>query len=174
LLGREAIRMNPQHLPRLRSLQQENPTKRIRLIRLAWPDIEKALEHGHTLRLVHSRLIEDGLHISYSLLSLYVSRLQGKPPAKRRPRLDARPTDLSAPVLAARPASRPIDEIYESLRPPARDPARKVEEKVLLSPAELNRMNESSGPEGRCFFQERVPDINELFRVTKKSEEPPA
>ena len=31
------------HLPRLQSLHHENPTKRISLIRLAWPDIEKAL-----------------------------------------------------------------------------------------------------------------------------------
>ena len=47
--------MNPHHLPRLQSLLHENPTKRISLIRLAWPDIEKALARGHTLKLVHAR-----------------------------------------------------------------------------------------------------------------------
>src|SRR3989440_12437853 len=76
--------MSPDHLSRLQSLHRENPTKLISLIRVAWPDIEKALARGHTLKLIHSRLMEDGLRISYSLLSLYVRRLQGKEPSKKQ------------------------------------------------------------------------------------------
>ena len=75
--------MNPLHLPRLQSLHHENPTKRISLIRLAWPDIAKALARGHTLKLIHSRLVEDGIRISYTLFCLYVHRLQGEATSKK-------------------------------------------------------------------------------------------
>src|SRR5437867_2703380 len=91
--------MNPHHLPRLQSLHRENPTKLISLIRIAWPDIEKALARGHTLKLIHSRLIEDGLRISYCLLSLYVRRLQGKDSAKKHHHSET--TNASSPVKAA-------------------------------------------------------------------------
>src|SRR2546421_11664560 len=91
--------MSPDHLSRLQSLHRENPTKLISLIRVAWPDIEKALARGHTLKLIHRRLIEDGLRISYSLLSLYVRRLQGRDSAKKHHQFET--TNASSPVKAA-------------------------------------------------------------------------
>src|SRR5919109_523404 len=102
------MKMNPHHLPRLQSLHHENPTKRISLIRLAWPDIEKALARGHTLKLIHSRLKEDGLRISYSLLSLYVRRLQAKGSGKKeqpRPLVVATKASLTIPVADRQPES---------------------------------------------------------------------
>jgi hypothetical protein len=167
--------MNPHHLPRLQSLQHENPTKRISLIRLAWSDIEKALARGHTLKLVHCRLLEDGLHISYSLLSLYVRRLQGKESVKKQPQ-QFQATKASLPVQA-------VDRQRESLRtdkekesaPPnsaRKTPLERVEEPALVEPWELNAIAEQEAKDGknRCFFKERIPDIDELFRVTKPTQ----
>jgi hypothetical protein len=165
--------MNPHHLPRLQSLHHENPTKRISLIRLAWPDIEKALARGHTLKLIHSRLVEDGLQISYSLLSLYVRRLQGKESSKK---------DQPHPILA-RKASLPTpgaDRQPESLAtnreqgPPQPAPPRNLsvkgpQRRGLLDPRELMGENANDPDSEGCFFKERVPDINELFRVTKST-----
>jgi hypothetical protein len=158
--------MNPHHLPRLQSLHHENPTKRISLIRLAWPDIEKALARGHTLKLVHTRLLEDGLHVSYSLLSLYVRRLQGKQSAEKQPH-QSLATKASLPVQA-------VDRQRESLRtdkekesaPPdsgRKAPLESAEKRTLWDP------DPDDEPEPRCFFKECVPDIEELFRVTKST-----
>jgi len=167
--------MNPHHLPRLQSLQHENPTKRIRLIRLAWPDIEKALVRGHTLKLVHARMLEDGLYISYSLLSLYVRRLQGKESAKKQPQ-QFQATKASLPVQAADRQQESLRRVEEKESAPP-DSARKallerVEERALVEPWELNAIAEQEARDGknRCFFIERIPDINELFRVTKPTQ----
>lgn len=161
--------MNPLHLPRLQSLHHENPTKRISLIRLAWPDIEKALARGHTLKLIHSRLVEDGIRISYSLLSFYAVRLQGGKPSKgsqqhltaaTKTNSTATPVDYQPGLVGKKrePESPPL-----SPRPNVSGPPQKH---GLLYPWELNANN--SDNEG-CFFKERVPDINELFRVTKST-----
>jgi hypothetical protein len=58
------------------SLGQEKPAKLIKLIGLAWPEIEAALEQGHTLRRIHQRLVQSGIPISYSLLTVYVKRIR--------------------------------------------------------------------------------------------------
>ena len=167
--------MNPHRLPRLQSLHHENPTKRISLIRLAWPDIEKALARGHTLKLVHARMLEDGLQISYSLLSLYGRRLQGKESGKKQPH-QSQATKASLPVQAVdrqRESLRTDKEKESELPGSARKaPLERVEERALLEPWELNAIAEQEAQDGenRCFFKERVPDINELFRVTKPTQ----
>jgi hypothetical protein len=163
--------MNPHHLPRLQSLHHENPTKRISLIRLAWPDIEKALARGHTLKLVHARMLEDGLQISYSLLSLCVRRLQGKESAKKQPH-QFQATKASLPVQAAdrqRETLRRVEETESTPLASARKaPLERVEERAFWDPSELmGKDDEPNDGEPRCFFKERVPDIEELFRVTK-------
>src|SRR5438093_7651742 len=68
--------MNPSKLSRLKSLEHEDPTQLIGAVRVAWPHIDAALQRGHTLKTVHSRLLEDGLRISYGLLASYVNRLR--------------------------------------------------------------------------------------------------
>jgi hypothetical protein len=169
--------MNSEHLPRLQSLQHENPTKRISLIRLAWPDIEKALARGHTLKLVHSRMIEDGLQISYSLLSLYVRRLRGKQSTKKRHQFGV--TKASVPIQGADPRPENHQMEHEHAARVEGETAAAVEpskERVLFQPRELNAIAEQDGKDGKhsCFFIEHIPDIQELFRVTKKSETAPA
>src|SRR5215468_8950142 len=61
----------------------------MRLLRQEWSPIQAALQRGHTLRVVHARLLEDGVEISFPLLACYVRRLRreeaagklGNPPA---------------------------------------------------------------------------------------------
>jgi hypothetical protein len=133
--------MNPPHLPRLQSLHHENPTKRVSLIRLAWPDIEKALVRGHTLKLIHSRLTEDGLHISYSLLSLCVRRLQGKESAKKRQYSQFEATKSSLNVEAGVPQRESLltDKEKEPAPPtsPGNAPVQVAKECALMDPSEL-------------------------------------
>jgi len=68
--------MPPRNLMPVESLRQEKPAKLIKLIGLAWPEIEAALEQGHTLRRIHQRLVQSGIPISYSLLTVYVKRIR--------------------------------------------------------------------------------------------------
>jgi hypothetical protein len=158
--------MNPHHLPRLQSLHHENPTKRVSLIRLAWPDIEKALVRGHTLKLIHSRLTEDGLHISYSLLSLCVRRLQGKESVKKHQHSRFETTKSSSDVGAGVPQRESLrtDKVNEPAPPslPRNAPVQVAKECALLDPSELMAFKDNV-PDGECFFRETVPDINELF-----------
>jgi len=159
--------MNPHHLPRLQSLQHENPTKRVSLIRLAWPDIEKALARGHTLRVIHSRLMEDGLHISYSLLSLCVRRLQGKESARKRQHSQLEATKSNLNVEAGVPQRESLQTDKErELRPEMR-PCELPKNVSFLDPSELMDTKDNDPDGEHCFFRETVPDINELFRVTK-------
>jgi hypothetical protein len=63
-------------LSKIAALRDENPTKLMRLLRLAWPDIKAALQRGHTLKVVHTRLLESGIEMSLDLLACYVRRLR--------------------------------------------------------------------------------------------------
>lgn len=63
-------------LKSLKALQGEPPKTQIALVRLAWPEIKLALAQGHSLRVVHQRLLEAHLPIKYGLLSQYVRRLR--------------------------------------------------------------------------------------------------
>ena len=66
----------PLDLAPLRALIQERPSRKMPLIRRAWPDIVAALEAGHSLKRVGERLREDGILISYGTLCSCVSRLR--------------------------------------------------------------------------------------------------
>ena len=164
--------MNLHHLPRLQSLHHENPTKRISLIRLVWPDIEKALSRGHTLKLIHSRLKEDGLFISYSLLSLYVRRLQNKETSKRERHQIQVAQRGSSVQTADYESNRRGEEAKAPSAPTASEgnaPEGGTAERVLWTREEFMAANKRDSHQGDCFFKETVPDINELFRVTKST-----
>ena len=70
-------------LSKLRSLRTDTPDKLMSVVREVWPDIKGALEKGHTLKVIHSRLVECGIEISYRLLTCYVSRLRREEQRKR-------------------------------------------------------------------------------------------
>jgi hypothetical protein len=68
--------MNEKKWARLKSLAEEDPTRLSSLIRLIWPQIRSALRRGHTLKVIHGRLKEEGLAIRYNLFAYYVARLR--------------------------------------------------------------------------------------------------
>jgi len=61
---------------RLQALLTERPNKPIAKVRWAWTDIDSALNVGHSLKVIHQRLCEDGLEISYRTLARYVNRFR--------------------------------------------------------------------------------------------------
>jgi len=63
-------------LAKVAALRDENPKKLMRLLRQEWSLIKAALQRGHTLRVVHARLLEDGVEMSFDLLACYVRRLR--------------------------------------------------------------------------------------------------
>ena len=73
--------MNRSRFANLASLVDENPAKTMRVLRLIWPEIRNALTAGHTMKMIHSQLVKDGLAISYGVLRCYVSRLRREPPS---------------------------------------------------------------------------------------------
>ena len=60
----------------LASLAQEPPSTLMGCVRMAWPHIEAALKRNVTLKVIHKRLNDAGIPISYKLLSVYVGRMQ--------------------------------------------------------------------------------------------------
>jgi hypothetical protein len=63
-------------LSRLRQLRNESPTSLIGMVRMAWPEIRAALDHGHSLKVVHERITEAGVPITYRRLSQYIARIR--------------------------------------------------------------------------------------------------
>jgi hypothetical protein len=57
-------------------LAREKPTQLMAQLLAVWPQVQEALNAGHTLRLIHQRLNLVGVPISYKLLSLYRSRIE--------------------------------------------------------------------------------------------------
>ncbi len=53
------------------------------MIRLIWPDIKAARAVGHSLHLIHARIVGIGIPISYRQLTCYVSRLRREESAAR-------------------------------------------------------------------------------------------
>lgn len=63
------------------------------MIRLIWADIKAVLNVGHTLKVIHKRIVESGIRISYPLLRVYVSRLRREESSKSASRVAvAKPT----------------------------------------------------------------------------------
>jgi hypothetical protein len=58
------------------ALADEKPATLMAQIRAVWPDIERALQIGHTLRAIHQRLNQAGIPITYRRLTVYRGRIQ--------------------------------------------------------------------------------------------------
>ena len=87
-------------LSRLRQLRNESPTSLIGMVRMAWPEIKAALDHGHSLKVVHERLTEAGVPITYRRLSQYIGRIRrGGEPAHVLPTASEPPRN-PAPAAA--------------------------------------------------------------------------
>src|SRR5260221_12035238 len=63
-------------LEHFRALKTEKPRSKIAFFRGLYPEIVATLSIGHTLRDIHTRLVEDDVDISYPLLRNYVNRIR--------------------------------------------------------------------------------------------------
>ena len=63
-------------LESIRNLKDEKPKSLMGQIRWMLPDIEAALDSGHSLTDIHARLNKHGIEIPYKQLSLYLGRIR--------------------------------------------------------------------------------------------------
>ena len=69
--------MADKHTPSLvAALSSEKPATLMAQLRAVWPDVQRASQVGHTLRVIHRRLNQMGIPITYRRLTVYRGRLQ--------------------------------------------------------------------------------------------------
>ena len=88
-------------LAAIETLAREKPTQLMAQLRAVWPQVQQALEAGHTLRLIHKRLNMAGIEISYKRLIVYRGRIE------RRKKGPAPPAPSFTPSPASSPDSTP-------------------------------------------------------------------
>ena len=93
-------------LSAIEALAREKPTQLMAQLRAVWPQVQQALDAGHTLRLIHKQLNMVGVEISYKRLIVYRGRIE------RRKKGPAAPASPNTPSPA-----RSLDS-----PPPAFDP----------------------------------------------------
>ena len=79
-----AVSSDQQPVSAVESLGREKPTKLMAQLRAVWPQVEQALQAGHTLRLIHQRLNMAGIQISYGCLIVYRGRIKSGKKTTRR------------------------------------------------------------------------------------------
>jgi len=73
----EAVRLGDKRaLSPVAELAGETPATLMAQLRAVWPDVERALQIGHKLRVIHGRLNRMGIPITYRRLTVYRGRLQ--------------------------------------------------------------------------------------------------
>jgi len=93
----------------LAALQAELPSTMMARVRLAWPEIQAALERGHRLKDVHASLRDAGIEIGYRRLSEYIGLIRGTAGKRRTPRRGAeKATQVHASATASK--SIPIEQ----------------------------------------------------------------
>src|SRR2546427_8951425 len=115
--------MNRRDLSRLKTLQQEEPAKLSKLIRVLWPDIRAAIRRGHTLKVIRTRLEEIGISIGYHQLVVYVSRLR-REDESRQPTATAARAEKTSSGVDDTAASVDSDE-------PLRDPLANIRDRLV-------------------------------------------
>ena len=83
-------------------------------LRAVWPDVERALNVGHTLRVIHRRLNQMGIPITYRRLTVYRGRLQRE--NEKSGRSPAQAQTVVPPITAGKdgasaPGSMPFDPL---------------------------------------------------------------
>ena len=77
----------PLDLSRLRNSVEKKPRTKVGQIRTAWPEIQRLLAGGHTLKDVHDSLGELGIEIGYPRLCEYINQLRREQPSMATPHL---------------------------------------------------------------------------------------
>ncbi len=107
--------MPDKHSPSpIASLAVEKPATLMAQLRALWPDVERALNVGHTLRVIHRRLNQMGIPITYRRLTVYRGRLQRE--TEKSGRVLAKTQTVIAPIAGGKddgsgPASKAFDPL---------------------------------------------------------------
>jgi hypothetical protein len=97
------------------ALASEKPATLMAQLRAVWPDVERALNVGHTLRVIHRRLNEMGIPITYRRLTVYRGRLQRE--KEKSGRSLAKAETVIPPVAAGKDdSSGPGSKAFDPLR----------------------------------------------------------
>ena len=98
--------MADKHTPSLvAALSSEKPATLMAQLRAVWPDVQRASQVGHTLRVIHRRLNQMGIPITYRRLTVYRGRLQRE-----------KTKTVTAPVsLATEGEPAPVSKAFDPL-----------------------------------------------------------
>ena len=140
------------------ALADETPVRFVNLIKNAWPEIKAAIDQGHTLKVIHERLVRDGVRISYRLFTFYVHQLLGKTRqprdkgAKPQRKMAAPPKVRNSKISTAKPIAAVVSPHERPLSQSVQDdPWRNVRERL-----ETNRP-------GFSWDEESLPDETKLY-----------
>lgn len=143
------------------ALSQENPKRFLSLMREGWPEIKAAIDQGHTLKVIHQRLVEGGVRITYRCFTMYVRRLRkestssGEEPRKEHT-ITAIPSEkLEDPAIIAPDVTTATSLMEES------QPDSKLED-AANDPYETIRKHLDRKPPG-FHWDEDVPDTSKLY-----------
>jgi hypothetical protein len=84
-------------LAAIEALAREKPTQLMAQLRAVWPQVQQALDAGHTLRLIHKRLNMVGVEISYKRLIVYRGRIERRKKGPAPPASPITPSPASSP-----------------------------------------------------------------------------
>lgn len=140
------------------ALADETPVRLVNLIKNGWPEIKAAIDQGHTLKVIHERLVRDGVRISYRLFTFYVHELLGKTRkprdkgAKPRHRTTARQKVRKSKISTTNPTAAAVSQHEGPLSESTQhDPWSNVRERL-----ETNRP-------GFVWDEEALPDKTKLY-----------
>ena len=106
-------------LSAVEGLAREKPTQLMAQLRAVWPQVQQALNAGHTLRLIHKRLNMVGIPISYKVLVVYRARIERRKKAVAQPvsQIVAKVSQTVAePAIASDDRSTPAFDPLANLR----------------------------------------------------------
>lgn len=142
------------------ALSQENPKRFLSLMREGWPEIKAAIDQGHTLKVIHQRLVEGGVKMTYRCFTTYVRRFRNESASRG---MGIRPL---APVIAG---------TTEKMEDPPDIPSNAIGSEVLSAesqsdnnpdaptdPYETIREHLNRTPRG-FHWEEDVPDASKLY-----------
>lgn len=124
------------------ALSQENPTRFVNLVRDGWPEIKAAVDHGHTLKMIHQRLVEGGVRMSYRCFTMYVRRFRNAPgnASQKAEPLSAAPGEKPADSTRSTPEGTTAEPLAMESEPeskpedPASDPYETIREHLNRKP----------------------------------------
>lgn len=137
--------MTRRNLSTLVALQNEEPRMLIRLLRSLWPEIQAALDRGHTRKVVHERLGQAGISISYRQFCAYVARLRREHASKKGDNVSVR----RSAVAGSAQDSGPDAEISGQIGG-VHDPLANVRERLIRNRPGFN-------------YDDGLPDKNKLI-----------